>query len=181
MFRFGCLSLIVLAVVAAVWGYNSQFSSPRQAVPLDLAGTGANARFEWWLGDDWMPYSRLRIENARGRLDKRMWTDWGPARRGTFYLTRENWLVAVHPGGGATVITLNTDEAPKEIGEFALRASPSELWRFIGTVLDPAPSMELRFFSPSQMPECIPLFGAGSNFRLEHQDQLDCGGKIYPR
>jgi hypothetical protein len=174
MFRFSCLSLILLVVVAAAWGFNSQFSNPRQTVDLRLPGESATARIEWWVGDNWIPFSRLVVENAAGTFDARMWEDWGPASRASAYITPEHWLVIAHPGGGATAVTLQLDQAPKMISNADIRRSPSEHWHFIGTV-DNAPRGVLRFYSPDEMRECIPLLGAGSApFRIGHQDPRDC-------
>ncbi len=174
MFRFGCLPVLLLAVAAAIWGYNAQYSSPRQTVGIDLPGANAKARFEWWLGEDWIPFSRIVVENVHGKTDRRMWEDWGPASRASVYLTPENWLVVAHPGGGATAVTLNSERAPEEISYFAVKRSPSERWRFIGTV-DRTRQGDLRYYSPDEVRECIPLFGAGSApFRIDHQDQRDC-------
>lgn len=179
MFRFGCLPVLLLAIAAASWGYNPQFSSPRQFVAVELPGVKAAVRVEWWLGRDWMPYSRLIVENASGKIDAKMWADWGPASRGTFYLTPENWLVVLHPSGGATAISVREGGAPEEINGSEINGSRSESWQFIGTVdKAPYPQSGYRFYSPTEQRECIPMFGMkfekAPHFRFVHQEAQDC-------
>jgi hypothetical protein len=187
MRQLGCFVIIaiiaIIALIAALVVGLYYMTSDRLAhdVAVDLPTNDARARVQWWSGSDWMPYARLIVERDTGeRVDTKMWTNWGVATRGSFYITPENWLVVAHPGGGTTVVTISKNSPLKELHEFDLKHSPSEVWNYIGAVDGYQHSS--KFFSPKQQRECIPMFGMkfepGPRFRFDQQVPQDCDWSI---
>lgn len=184
MFRFGCLTLLVLAAAAGTAFYYLSFDHLLDEVAVDLPVNRARARVQWWSSSDWMPRSRLVVETASGAtIESEMWADWGVASRASLYVSPENWLIVLHPAGGETVVSIPENGAPGIVPGGEINQSAPDTWQFIGTVArNQYPKRGFRFYSPAEQRECIPMFGMkfemGARYRLEHQAPQDCDWSV---
>ena len=144
-----------------------------EAVGLRLPGGGASAHV--WAESEGLGEQRLMIavQNSRGRVSRTLWVDWGPAHRVNLYLTSEGWLAALGGGGDAEMFEIPSGARPRWIPYDNRPRSDGRDWQYIG-VIDQFEG-KLKYFSPAQSTECLPMYGAGfSPYRKVHQAEHDC-------
>jgi hypothetical protein len=100
----------------------------------------------------------VEVETPHGRYAQPLWTDWGPARRANLYRTPRGTLVVIGGGWIAAIIELPAAEAPRPGGNGELADGAD--WTYVGAVAA-IRGRDPRFFSPSELRECIPLYGEG--------------------
>lgn len=142
----------------------------RDAVEISLPNSQATVR----VGRDGDDYY-VSVKTPFGAFDKWMWEDWGPAQRTGLYLTSEGWIAALGAGGVATFIAVPEGREPTEVDSVEAKRTDSSKWRYLGAVDRDYGTRSLRFFGPSDQPECFDTLGAGeSPYRSLAQWETAC-------
>ncbi|RDL51191.1 hypothetical protein BLJAPNOD_02323 [Ensifer sp. M14] len=122
-------------------------------------------------GDDYY----VSVTTPNGSFEKWMWTDWGPAQRTGLYVTSEGWIAALGAGGAAAFIAMPEDGKPFDVTDADVARTDSATWRYMGAVDRDYATGSLRFFGPTEQPECTDMFGAGeSQYRFVAQWETAC-------
>ncbi|WAC49650.1 hypothetical protein OVA03_07045 [Asticcacaulis sp. SL142] len=103
---------------------------------------------------------QLIIHNKSGQFKTKLWSNWGPATRASFYLTPDNNLVVIGSGGNVYAFAIGHHYSPTKLDiNKDLNSADGMDWRFIGTT-DGRGSIQ--FTPASEGKECIDLLGAGT-------------------
>lgn len=166
--RFLTLFLLALLSFAGWWGC----VRPSSQVVVPVPGLSAIVEMQLLPDFDEGAY-QVHIRNDKGQLTSKLWSNWGPATRATFYLAPGDKLVVIGGGDSVYVFAINDDFPPEKVTNFkdVLSADGKE-WHFIGTTHGRNP---IRFTPPTRLTECIDLLGAGETpYRKAFQVNRAC-------
>lgn len=164
--RLMLVCVLILFIIAGWWGCVRPLSQATVPIP----GLATVVRMQLLPGFDEGSY-QVHISNKKGKLIRKLWSNWGPAIRATFYLAPGNRLVVI--GGGADTYVFDIDDcnAPK-ISSPNLLSADGQDWLFLGTTDGRDP---IEFIPPARRAECIDLLGAGeSPYRRLYQAEGSC-------
>lgn len=178
--KIGCSALFLIAIAGAAglaYAFKDQLYGE---ATVEIPGAGGRVRLEWWCCKELtVSYSQLVVISNLGKTTRiRGWDDWGPAARGSFYVTPEKWVVVLPAAGGAIGFQITVQGDAVAISEQKLKEGSSASWTYVGAVdYDPRAIPHYRFYSPSEWKECVPMLGmkgVEAGFRFEHQASGGC-------
>lgn len=147
----GAMALaIAIVVIAAI-----PIEAPRvtAAVPWPALDARPSIQIRGMDGTFWVD-----VETPHGRYAQALWTDWGPARLANLYRTPRGSLVVIGGGWIAAIVELPASAAPRPGGNDEVTDGTD--WTYVGAVAA-VRGRDLRFYPPSELHECIPLYGEG--------------------
>lgn len=147
----GAVALAIAIIVVAVTPLGEARVS--SAVPWPAPDVRPSIQMRGMDGTYW-----VEVETPNGRIAQALWTDWGPAGRANLYRTPRGALVVIGGGSITAIIALPASDPPKWGG--AEELIDGDEWAYVGAVASIG-GRDLRFFPPSELTECIPLYGEG--------------------
>jgi hypothetical protein len=178
--KIGCSTLLLVAAAGTAGLAYILKDRLHAQTTVEIPGAGGRVRLEWWCCKELtISYSQLVVISDLGKTTRiRGWDDWGPAARGSFYVTPEKWVVVLPAAGGAIGFQITDQGDAVAISEQELKAASSASWTYIGAVdYDPRAIPNYRFYSALEWKECIPMLGMKgieAGFRFEHQASGGC-------
>jgi hypothetical protein len=151
--------------------------APTDSVTVPLPGLHSKARVEVWGNTFSEGRFEIVVTSPEGSARSVLWEDWGPAQRASLYLTPDNWLVVLGGGSINEMIEIPASAPPKIVPHERRPRDAGDQWAYLGAVDRGYVGgvVRLKFFSPSEQPECVPMYGEGrSPYRVQHQESRPC-------